>query len=57
MSRSGGKNFGIDRKVLPQGIYMCNMNALPTLVQKLSPIIRLSFFFKSRSKVKVMVMG
>ena len=40
----GSKNFGKNRKVLPQGISMCNMKALSLLVQKLVP--RLSFFHK-----------
>ena len=29
------KIFGMDRKVLPQGIHTCNMKALSLLVQKL----------------------
>ena len=29
------KIFGMDRKVLPQGIHTCNMRALSLLVQKL----------------------
>ena len=48
------KNFGMDRKVLPQGISMRNMKALSLSAQKLMP--RLSIF-KSRSKVKVKVTG
>ena len=35
-------NFGTHGKVLSQGIYICNMNALPLLVRKLWP--RLKFF-------------
>ena len=46
------KNYGIDRKVLPQEIHKWNMKTWSLLVQKLWP--RLSFF-KSRSKVKVKV--
>ena len=38
------KNFGSNRKVLPQEIHMWNMKALSLLVQKLWP--RLSFFQK-----------
>ena len=34
-SRSRVKIFGMDRKVLPQGIHTCTMKALPLLVQKL----------------------
>ena len=49
------KNIGINRKVLSQGINICNIKALSLLVQKLWS--RLSFFFKSRSKVNVKVMG
>ena len=51
-SRPPGQNIGINRKVLSQGINMCNIKALSLLVQKLWS--RLSFF-KSRSKVKVKV--
>ena len=29
------KIFGMDRKVLPQGIHTCNMKALSLLIQKL----------------------
>ena len=43
------KNVGADRKVLPQGTHMRNMEAQSLSVQKLLP--RLSFF-KSRSKVR-----
>ena len=46
------QNFGMDRKVLPQGISMLNLIALSLSVQKLMP--RLSFS-KRRSKVKVKV--
>ena len=37
------KNYGPMRKVLSQGIYMCNMKALSLLVRKLWP--RLKFLF------------
>ena len=47
------KYISINRKVLSQGIDVCNIKALSLLVQKLWS--RLSFF-KSRSKVKVKVM-
>ena len=48
------KNSGADRKVLPHGMHMCNMEAQSLSVQKVMP--RLSFF-KSRSKLEVKVMG
>ena len=51
-SRSRGKNFVSNRKVLPQEKHMWNVKALSLLVEKLWP--RLTFF-KSRSKVKVKV--
>ena len=44
------KNFVSNRKVLSQGIDMCNITAISLLAKKLLP--RLSFI-KSRSKVKV----
>ena len=37
---------------MSQGMYICNMKALPLLVRKLWPRLK---FFKSRSKVKVKV--
>ena len=46
------QNFGIVRKVLPQGISMLNLKALSLSVQKLMPSLSL---FKSGSKVKVKV--
>ena len=48
------KNIGINRKVLSQGIDMCNIKALSLLVQKLWPRVS---FFKSRSKLEVKVIG
>ena len=37
---------------MSQGMYICNMKALPLLVRKLWPRLK---FFKSRSNVKVKV--
>ena len=47
------KHFGTHGKVLSQGMFICNMKALPLLVRKLWP--RLKFFFESRSNFKVKV--
>ena len=47
------QNFGTDRKVLRQGIFMLNMKARSISVKKL--MSRISFF-KSRSKLEVKVM-
>ena len=47
------KNYGTMRKVLSQGIHMCNMKALSLLVRKLWPRLK---FFESRSNFKVKVM-
>ena len=51
-SRSNFKvnNFGTNRKVLSQGMYICNMKALLLLVKKLWPRLK---FLKSRSNVKI----
>ena len=45
-------NYSTTRKVLSQGIHMCNMKALSLLVRKLWPRLK---FFKSRSNFKVKV--
>ena len=44
------KTFGNHGKVLSQGMYMCNMKALPLLVRKLWPRLK---FYRSRSNLKV----
>ena len=49
-SRSQGQNFVSNGKVLSEGIYMENMQALALAVQKLWPKLK---FLKSSSKVKV----
>ena len=46
------KIYSTMRKVLSQGIHMCNMKALSLLVIKLWPSLR---FVKSRSNFKVKV--
>ena len=43
------KNYGTMRKVLSQGIHMCNMKALSLLVRKLWPRLK---FFKSGVKLQ-----
>ena len=45
------KTTGTNRKVLLQGIHICNIKALSLLVQKLLP--RLIFFSKVGHKVKI----
>ena len=47
----GIKSFGMDRNVLPQGIFMCDMKAFYISVQKL--LQRLSFWSRSNLNVKV----
>ena len=46
------KNYSTIRKVLSQGIHMCNMKALSLMAKKLWPRLK---FFKSRSNFKVKV--
>ena len=50
----GVKHFGIDKKVLPQGMIMYNMKAPSLSLQKLWPRLK---FVKNRSKAKVKVTG
>ena len=45
-SRSQGRKFGMDRKVLTQGSYMCNMKALSLLVKV---IVKVKFTLDRRT--------